>query len=150
LPLTLTTLRALFVRVAGECYAVPSANVRRLVRVDRRTLPVVEGRESVSTEGMPISVVPLAHVLGLSISAGASDLTPLVILGSGSDVVAFAVDELLAEQDVVLKPLGPRLRALRHIMGGALLPSNKVALFLNPSVIVEQAEKLPAPSLAAP
>src|SRR5262249_13875702 len=52
--------------------------------------------------------------------------------------------------DVVLKPLGPRLRALRHIMGGALLPSGKVALFLNPSVIVEQAEKLPAPSLAAP
>src|SRR5262249_46295421 len=87
----------------------------------------------------------LAGALGLAMPSTAPvEKLPLVILGSGNDMAAFAVDELLAEQDVVVKPLGARLRALRHVLGATLLSSGRVALFLNPAPLLENAEKTPA------
>lgn len=141
LPLTVTTLRALLLRSGSELFAIPSANVEKLVRAAPSELAQVQGRESLLTGSAPIPVVTLGEIVGADaappLAIGAK--LPLVILGQPGEHVALAVDELIAEQDVVVKPLGKRVRKLRHVSGATLLPSGRVALLLHSGEILRTA-----------
>jgi two-component system chemotaxis sensor kinase CheA len=59
-----------------------------------------------------------------------------VILASGNDRAAFVVEELLAEQVVMVKDLGPRLRSVRGVNGATILPTGRIALVLNAADLV--------------
>jgi two-component system chemotaxis sensor kinase CheA len=68
---------------------------------------------------------------------------PLVVVGSRTTQVALVVDELIAEDEVLVKTLGHRLRRVRHIAGATILPSGRVALILNVAEVVQSALGLP-------
>ena len=140
LPLTLTTLRALFVEAGGQIYALPAASVRQLARVLPSNIDSVEGREVLKLGGAPVPVVSLAGLLGgrEAPTRPAGWKVPAVVLGSGPDRTAFAVDELLSEQEIVVKSLGPRLR-VRSVAGVTVLPTGRLALILNASSLIESA-----------
>ncbi|HEY2736318.1 MAG TPA: hybrid sensor histidine kinase/response regulator, partial [Polyangiales bacterium] len=139
LPLTVTTLRVLFVRVASEVFAFPSSSVQRLIRAAGSDLGVIEGREMLLTESGPIPIVSLAELLGSAASAPAQTQSklPLIVTRQQNQTVALAVDELLSEQDVVCKPLGARVHRLRNISAATVLPTGRVALLLKPSDLVQ-------------
>lgn len=143
LPLTVTTLRALLVRSGAELFALPSANVEKLVRAGANELAQLQGRETLLTEEAPLPLVALAEVLGAAPAppTAAGSKLPIVILGQPGERVALAVDELIAEQDVVVKPLGKRIRKLRHVSGATLLPNGRVALLLHAGEILRTALK---------
>ncbi len=139
-PLTLTTLRALLLRAGGQIFALPVTSVRRLVRVGADDLASVEGREVFLSAGPPVPVVALAEVLGLANASveRSSAKVPLVVLASGERQVAFAVDELIAEQELVVKSLGARLRRVRNIAGATVLPTGRIALILSAAELTQQ------------
>jgi two-component system chemotaxis sensor kinase CheA len=152
LPLTLTTLRVLLVEAAGEIFALPTAHVQRLVRAGAADLASIEGREMLVGGPSPTLVVSLAEVLGLPAGepARVGGKIPLVVVSSGERQVAFAVDELAAEQDVVVKSLGKRLRRVRHVAGATALPTGRLALILAAVELVEAAlGRAPTRPLAA-
>jgi two-component system chemotaxis sensor kinase CheA len=141
-PLTLTTLRALLVSAAGQTFAIVSAAVQKLVRVDPAAVRTVEGRPLLALGGPPLPVAELADVLGLR-AAGSHreerDRRPAVIVSTGERRAAFLVDEFLAEQEVVVKNLGGRIRRLRHVVAATVLPSGRIALVLNTGNLVRSA-----------
>jgi two-component system chemotaxis sensor kinase CheA len=140
LPLTLTTLRAVFVEAGGQVYALPAVSVRQLARVSPAEIDSVEGHEVLKLGGAPVPIVWLAGLLGgrEAPARPAGWKVPAVVLGSGPDRMAFAVDELLFEQEVVVKSLGPRL-LVRSVAGATILPTGRVALILNASSLIESA-----------
>jgi two-component system chemotaxis sensor kinase CheA len=134
-PLTLTTLRAVLVKESGQFFAVASACVQRLVRIDPRDFRMVEGREMLLTRGSPpLPVASLSTSLGL-VAPPELDRTdnkrPGLIVAVGDRRAAFIVDELLAEQEIVVKGLGARIRRARLVSGSTILPSGRIALVLN-------------------
>jgi two-component system chemotaxis sensor kinase CheA len=143
LPLTVTTLRALLVRSGAELFALPSANVEKLVRAGATELVQLQGRETLLSEGAPMPLIALAEVIGAEPAppTAARGKLSIVILGQPGERVALAVDELIAEQDVVVKPLGKRIRKLRHISGATLLPNGRVAFLLHAGEILQTARK---------
>ncbi len=140
LPLTLTTLRALFVEAGGQVYALPVVSVRQLARVLPAEIDSVEGREVLKLGGAPVPIVRLAGLLGgrEAPERPAGWKVPAVVLGSGPDRMAFAVDELLSEQEIVVMSLGPRL-LVRSIAGVTVLPTGRLALILSASSLIESA-----------
>jgi two-component system chemotaxis sensor kinase CheA len=64
---------------------------------------------------------------------------PVLIVAAGAQQMAFVVDELLSEQEVVIKSLGSRLRRVPHVAGATLLPSGRIALVLNAANLVRTA-----------
>ena len=138
MPLTVTTLRVLFVKVAGETYALPSASVRRLVRATSAQIGLVEGREMLLLGEVPIPIVSLAELLGspAAVPVAALDKIPLVVTCRQNQSVAFVVDELLSEQDVVCKPLGRRIGRMQHVSAATMLPSGELALLLKPEELM--------------
>jgi two-component system chemotaxis sensor kinase CheA len=140
MPLTLTTLRALVVTVSGQTFAFADTVVHRLVRVDSLDVRCIEGREMLTLGGPPMLVVSLAEVLGLPGGPPRKvGKVPAVVIGAGEGQMAFVVDELLAEQEIVVKALGSRIRRLRHVSAATLLPSGAVALVLNAANLVRTA-----------
>jgi two-component system chemotaxis sensor kinase CheA len=140
LPLTLTTLRALFVEAGGQIYALPAASVRQLARVLPSEIDSVEGREVLKLGGAPVPLVSLAGLLGGREAPvrPAGWKMPAVVLGSGPERTAFAVDELLFEQEVVVKSLGPRLH-VRGVAGATVLPTGRLSLILSASSLIASA-----------
>jgi two-component system chemotaxis sensor kinase CheA len=137
-PVSLATLRGVVARVSGQPVVIPTAHVARLLRVRPDDVRQAEGRSVLPSPDGPVSLVALARVLGPPLAdATASEETPVVLLHAGPRRLAVAVDELLAEQEVVVRPLARRGGAMPHLAGAAILGTGQVALVLNPAAVVD-------------
>jgi two-component system, chemotaxis family, sensor kinase CheA len=137
-PLTLSVLRALLVNAGGHTVALPSAHVRRLRRVAPGDVLSVKGREMVAVAGQtaPVPLASLAETLGSAARPMGEGLTPAVEMEAGGMRVVFLADEVLSEQELLVKGLGRRLRRVRNVAGCALLPDGSLALILNAGDLV--------------
>jgi two-component system chemotaxis sensor kinase CheA len=156
-PLTLATIRAVLVKAAGQLFALPTMHVERLTRANAADLASVEGRDVLLSLGTPVRVALLADVLGLQDAPlpRPADKALLVVLRSGANQVAFVVEELFAEHEIVVKSLGRRIRRVPHVSGATVLPTGQVALILNASGLVRTAlgrvpRRVVAPAPEAP
>jgi two-component system, chemotaxis family, sensor kinase CheA len=140
-PLTLTTLRALLVEAGGQAFAWASTNVQRLVRIGPDDIRMVGGRAVLVHGKTPLPVASLAETLGLppAESAGVGGRRPGLIVAAGERRMAFIVDELVAEQEIVVKGLGGRIRRIRGLSGATILPSGRIALVLNAAPLIRAA-----------
>ncbi|MDR3584005.1 MAG: response regulator [Desulfosporosinus sp.] len=134
LPLTLATFRGIQVKEYGHIFTLPTSSVERVVRIRKDEVKSVENREIVAVEGVPLSLVRLGAVLELDpVADGAEErnLMTVVILKSGQSRMAFVVDRLLNEQEILIKGLGKQLVRVRNIAGATVLGSGQVVLVLN-------------------
>jgi two-component system chemotaxis sensor kinase CheA len=151
-PVTVSTVRALLLTASGQTFVLPLTNLERLTRVALRDLGSATGRDVLLTDGAPVLVASLAGVLGIGEDAAhqTAGKRPIAIVRSGARQVAFIVDALEAEHELVVKSLGPRLSRVRHFAGATVLPTGRVALILNAADLVDTAFGLPSrPALAA-
>ena len=140
-PLTLTTLRALLVEAGEQTFAWASTNVQRLVRIGPDDIRMVGGREMLVNGKSLLPMASLAETLGLpaATAAGAGGKRPGLIVAAAERRMAFVVDELIAEQEIVVKGLGDRIRRVRNFSGATILPSGRIALVLNAAALIRAA-----------
>jgi len=140
-PLTMATVRTVLARVGKATVAIPSAYVERLMRVSSESFRTVDGRIAVETGGAPAFVASVAGVLGPPLIDRPIDgPTPLALVRVGERRIALRVDEMLEEDEVVVRPIRAHGReAVPHISGAALLPQGSVALVLNVTSVVASA-----------
>ena len=134
LPLTVATFRGILVRLGERLFVLPTMYVARVVRVAPDDIKSVESRETISLDGALVSLARLAKVLELPESNGETaspDLLPVVLLAATDTCIAFQVDEVLGEQEVLLKGLGPQLSRVRNVAGATVLGNGRVAPILN-------------------
>ncbi len=145
-PLTLSTLRVLRVSAGGQHFTLPAENVERLLRLRPDEVREVEGRQVWVAEQEVVPLTSLALVLGLPAPPPRARLAT-VVLSVGAQRAAMGVDEVLAEHEVLVRGLGPRVRRARHVSGAAVLPDGKMALLLHPASLVRAAEGRPTAPL---
>ncbi len=131
LPITLSVIRALLVDVAGETLAFPLARIERVLQPAAAEVRSVEGRMQVLVEGESIGVIDAARVLALADSRRANVRENLVVLGSGGDRYAVAVDALLGEEDLVVRALDARLGKVPHLSAAAVRESGEPILIVD-------------------
>ncbi|TEB07247.1 Gliding motility regulatory protein [Pelotomaculum schinkii] len=151
LPVTLTALRGIMIRAAGQIFALPTSNVERVVRTRRDQIKTVENMKTVLVDGRVISLVGLSDVLGLDGENNEdekSDYIRLLILCYAGKSIAFQVDEILKEQEILLKSLGKPLLRVRNIAGATILGSGKVIPVLNVSDLIKSAVNINAKTSA--
>ncbi|HUX13600.1 MAG TPA: response regulator [Spirochaetia bacterium] len=134
LPLTLSTFRGLLVRVGERKFVLPTGYVERVASFRTAELQSVANRKTISLAGVAVSVVWLGEVLRLShmrSTEKSGDSFSVVILSANDRRMAFAVDEILADQEVLVKGLGPQLKRVWNIGGAALLGTGELVPVLN-------------------
>lgn len=149
LPLTLSTCRGVLFAAGGQTFVIPSAGVERVARIDRASLKTVENRESVALDGAALSFVRLSDLLRLPRTEESGQLS-LFVINSGASRIAFGVDAVLDEQEILVKGLGPQLPRVRNIAGATLLGSGRVAAILHPGDLVKSALSAVVAGVAAP
>ena len=139
LPLTVSAIRVLFFAAGGEQFGFPSTSVTRVLRVRRADLRDVDGRDVLLVDGRAVPVLRLSESLGLQASSPPSrGRFDAVVVSTGKGEVLVAVDELIGEEEVVMKPVGERLEGVPGILGATVLPTGRVALVLNPATSLRQ------------
>jgi two-component system chemotaxis sensor kinase CheA len=145
-PLTLSTLRVLLVKAGGQTFAVEGASVGRLLRLAPTEVREVEGRQVWVAEDALVPLASLGTVLGLP-PAPPRPRPAAIVLTAGPARIVLVVDEVLAEQEVLIRGLGARIRSARHVSGAAVLPDGHLALLLNAASLVRAAEGRPTSAL---
>jgi len=154
LPVTLAIIRALVVASAGRTYAVPLNSVLEILEVRARDVRTVSTREAISVRGSTLPLVRLARFFDLD-GAAAPESFFVVVVGLAQERLGVAVDDLVGQQDIVVKPLGTQLQNVRGIAGATDLGSRRTVLVLDVGAIIEDvvsgdALHEPAPAAAIP
>jgi two-component system chemotaxis sensor kinase CheA len=148
LPLTVATFRGILVRVGESLFVLPTMSVESVLRLNGEEIKTVENRETIQFDGQAVSFVRLGEVLGLGTSAlprsgkgnkRESGKGPVVVLGSRGKRMAFSVDEVISEQEVLLKDLGKQLVRVKNILGATVLGTGRVVPVLNVSNLMKSA-----------
>jgi two-component system chemotaxis sensor kinase CheA len=142
LPLTLATFRGVLVRVAEHLFVLPLTQVERVLRVNKADIKTVESRETLQLNGQVVSLVRLEEALELSrknIPDVSGDSMPVVVLAAAERRIAFVVDAIVGEQEVLVKRLGPQLPRVRNIAGATVLGTGQVVPVLNVPDVLKSA-----------
>ena len=128
-------------RVGRERYTIPTLSITQLIRPSEKDLTIVVGRgEMLSLHG---SLVPLFRLSRLFETPGAvQEITQgvVVIIENGDDRVGLMVDELLGQQQTVIKTLGESLRGIPGISGSAVMPDGDVGLIIDVKGVIDLTE----------
>lgn len=136
LPLTLAIIKGLLVKVSGRVMILPMYNVAEIVRIMPADIQMIQGQQSILNHGRIVPFYRLSEKLNYANSERRSKTIPIVIVRSVDKVAAYAVDEIIGNQEVVIKTLGTYLGAMNHLSGATILGSGKVALILDASYLV--------------
>ncbi len=145
LPVTLAAVRGVLVRVGGRLFVVPTAGVERVIRFRRDEMGTVENKETIALDGRTIPLVRLSDILDMpsrETRGEDSDLILALILRSAEKSVAFIVEAVLAEREVLVKSLGKQLSRVRNIAGVIVRTSGELVPILNVPDLIKSAAGL--------
>lgn len=143
LPITLAIIQALLVRAAGQTYAIPLNSVLETLALEQEMSHALEGRPMLRLRD---TTMPLVRVDALlNERDGERRATYAVVVGAAEKRVALGVDELVSQQDIVIKSLGRRLSGLRGLAGATDLGDQKTILVLDVASLVDGVFAVPRP-----
>ena len=142
IPLTLAIVPALTVECAGDRYAIPQVSLLELVALDAdRAAAAVEdvnGAPVYRLRGSLLPLVRLADVLGVE-SDRADGHVLIAVLQAEGKRFGLVIDRVLSTEEIVVKPLGSRLKALGTYSGATILGDGRVALILDVQALARRA-----------
>ncbi len=151
LPLTLASFRGILVAVDEHVFVLPTLNVQRTLRVNRSSIKTVENRETINVDGQILPLIGLDAALNLQVrkkrtrshnSLPNEDYLYVAVVAFSEKRLAFRVDEILDEQQVMVKGLGPQLKYLYNVAGAAVLGSGKIVPVINVSDLMKSAMRV--------
>lgn len=152
LPLTLAVAQAVLVRTGEKIYALPSAMVEQVKEFKSAGLEEIRQKGEIEWQNNRYPLFYLPRLLGdLEQAPETHRYAMTLLLRSGSQRVAVQVDEILGNQEIVIKNIGPQLARVPGIAGATVLGNGRVALIINPVPLVQRmATQIPATGAAAP
>ena len=131
LPLTLAIVLALLIQVGEEIYAISLENVEETLLVQKDEIKYVHGTPVTNVRGEILSLKKLSAILQSEVKDDEAQEYPVVVVKLGRNRVGFIVDELVGQQEIVIKPLGKLLSKVRGMAGATILGDGNVALILD-------------------
>ncbi len=139
LPLTLAITQALMITVDGDTFAIPLNSVSETLTISPENIKKVRGKDVIVLRENTIPLVSASEIFGsgeaASLKKSDSDLS-VVILKSGDRFIGLIVEELLNQQEIVIKSLGNYLQDTEYISGATIIGDGDVALIIDVRDIV--------------
>jgi len=140
LPLTLAVTQVLMTRIGSEQYAVPSVMVEQVLHMKSSALEDAHREGLVEWQGKAYPLNYLPRLLGDETHVPESRMhNSVLLLHSAEQRIALLVDELLGNQETVVKNIGPQLARMPGVAGATVLGNGRVVLILNPVALAQPA-----------
>lgn len=149
LPLTLAILDGMIVRVGSESYIIPIISIIETLRPKKEDIHTVEGRSDViAVRGEFIPVVYLHRIFNITGAEHCASKALVVLVEHGSGKMGVVVDELIGQQQIVIKSMEANTAPIPGISGATILGDGKVSLILEINDICNMVERPPEAPLA--
>ena len=135
LPLTLAIIQALMVIIGDEKYAISLDSITTIENIPSTDVKLVQGKEVIQLRGTVIPIVRLSELLGFENSEERDDMI-VVIAKKGDSLAGLVVDELIGQQEIVIKSLGKYINNDRIISGATILGDGEVALIIDANALI--------------
>jgi len=142
-PLTLASIQALLFRVHGRLYAVPLASVAEITRITDGEIHRVDNHEVFQLREQVLTLVRLDRLGPQAFTDRAKRLF-VIVIGSGGRRFGLAVDSLMGEEELVIKPLEDQLVTSPLVSGASILGDGTVVLILNVPAVISHLSRIPA------
>lgn len=137
LPLTLAIIQALLVKVQEEMYAIPLGSIDSTINITQEDIKTVRNKEVIVLRGQIIPIIRLGDILNVPrVHEGDSDDIFVVVVHIGERKAGIVVDNLIGQQEIVIKTLGKLLAGLKVISGATVLGDGRVAMILDVSALM--------------
>ncbi|MCK4864415.1 MAG: Hpt domain-containing protein, partial [Gammaproteobacteria bacterium] len=130
IPLTVAIIHALMVRVGADMFTIPLANVDETVRISKDDASFVEGVEVIHLRGVALPVFRLATLFGVKADQDL-DKSFVVIVNTDGQRIGFVVDEMLGQEEVVIKPLEDYVQDRSGFSGATIVGDGRISLILD-------------------
>ena len=136
LPLTLAIIQALMVIVGGEKYAISLGSIQTIEDISPSEIKLVGNNEVISLRGSVIPLIRLSNELDIESLKSPEDNLIVVIVKKGEKLAGLVVDELMGQQEIVIKSLGKYINKCKIISGATILGDGEVALILDANALI--------------
>ena len=135
LPLTLAIIQALMVTLGGEKYAIPLSTIQTIEDIMLSDIKYVRGKEVISLRDNIIPIIRLREVLDVEEEHESQNVI-VVIIQKGDKLAGLVVDQLIGQQEIVIKSLGRHLNNNKLLSGATILGDGEVALILDVNALL--------------
>lgn len=138
LPLTLSIISAMLIRMGSEKYAIPLSSILETAIIQRDQIRLVHGAKVIEFRNHIVPLISLSKLFDIaSFSEDAEAETEIVVIRKGEKMAALMVDEFIGQQEIVLKTLGKYLTNLFAVSGATILGDGQVALILDTNALIK-------------
>lgn len=136
LPLTLAIIQALMVVVGDEKYAIALGSIQTIEDVSPDEIKLVQAKEVIHIRGTVIPIIRLNRVLDIPPRNEEGQNLTVIIVKKGDKLAGLVVDELIGQQEVVIKSMGKYIKVPKMISGATILGDGEVALILDTNALI--------------
>jgi two-component system chemotaxis sensor kinase CheA len=136
LPLTLAIIQALMVVVGNEKYAISLGSIQTIEDIPAKDIQLVQSKEVITLRGNVIPIVRLNDVLDIESTKSADENLMVIIVKKGDKLAGLVVDELIGQQEIVIKSMGKYITKSKLISGATILGDGEVALILDANALI--------------
>ena len=137
LPLTLAIIQAMLVRVQEEMYAIPLTSIDSTVNIEPTDIQTIQNKEVIVLRGEIIPIVRMEKALQVPHVKDSEELF-VVVVHAGEAKAGIVVDNLIGQQEIVIKTLGNLFAGLKLFGGATVLGDGRVALILDVATMIQQ------------
>ncbi len=136
LPLTLAIIQALMVDIGDEKYAISLGSIQTIEDISPSDVKLVQAKEVIQLRDLVIPLVRLSDILDIPSKKNPEDNLVVVIVKKGDKQAGLVVDELIGQQEIVIKSLGKYISKCKIISGATVLGDGEVALILDANTLI--------------
>ena len=136
LPLTLAIIQALMVEIRDEKYAIALGSISNIEDIPVKDIKYVEAQEVIHLRGKVIPLIRMDQVLDIEPKEEEPESLTVVIVQKGENLAGLVVDNLIGQQEIVIKSLGKYINNNKIISGATILGDGEVALILDVNVLM--------------
>ncbi|MDE6388629.1 MAG: chemotaxis protein CheA [Lachnospiraceae bacterium] len=136
LPLTLAIIQALMVDIGNEKYAISLGSIQTIEDISPNDVKLVEAKEVIQIRDIVIPLVRLNRILDIESKKDPNENLVVVVVKKGDKMAGLVVDELIGQQEIVIKSLGKYINKCKIISGATVLGDGEVALILDANTLI--------------
>jgi two-component system chemotaxis sensor kinase CheA len=141
LPITLAIIKALIIASAGRTYAIPITSVLETMMIESRDILTVERKEVIQLRKTTLPLLRLGDFFGIEGTADLLKSSYVVVVGVAEKRLGILVDDLLCQQDIVIKSMGETFKRCKGISGAADMGDQRTILVLDAGGIINEATR---------
>lgn len=136
LPLTLAIIQALMVEIGDEKYAIALGSIQTIEDILPSDVKLVQAKEVIQLRDLVIPLIRLNEILDIPKKKDAGENLVVVVVKKGDKLAGLVVDELIGQQEIVIKSLGKYISKCKIISGATVLGDGEVALILDANALI--------------